>query len=98
MAGFVNIINKGEVPVYWKNKSQYTLKYDDSCYMGLAQAYDLSVKKNGEVIVVGYEQSCKKDELGDYEMKATYWINKKLNYLPCDSCVTSEASSIQVVK
>ena len=59
---------------------------------------NLWVKKNGKVIVVGYEQSCKKDELGDFEMKATYWINKKRNYLPCDSCVTSEASSIQVVK
>jgi len=101
MAGTVNVINAGDVPVYWKNKVQHELEAEfdlKKCDYCKATPNDISVVKN-DVIAVGdyYDES---DFVDNYytngENKAALWVNKKLFKL-CECCGSSSAKSVVVM-
>ena len=101
MAGAVNVINAGDVPVYWKNKVQHELEAEfnlKKCDYCKATPIDISVVKN-DVIAVGdyYDES---DFVDNYytngENKAALWVNKKLFKL-CECCGSSSAKSLVVM-
>ena len=86
MAGAVNVINAGDVPVYWKNKVQHELPVEfnlNTCDYCKAEPNDISLL-DGNVLVVGdyYDANDKVDSYYTHgEKKAVYWLDKKLHIL-----------------
>ena len=101
MAGSVNVINAGDVPVYWKNKTQHELQVDfdlETCDYCKVEPKDISLV-NGSVIVVGdyYDEKDKVDSYFSHgERKAVYWLDKKLHIL-YESCGSSFATAVVVM-
>ena len=101
MAGTVNVINAGDVPVYWKNKVQHELPVEfnlETCDYCRTEPNDIAVL-DGKVLVVGDYHD--RNEFVDYtytngEDKAVYWLNKKLHKL-CESCGSSYAVAVVVM-
>ena len=101
MAGVVNVINAGDVPVYWKNKTQNELPVEfnlETCDRCKAEPNDISLVNGNEIIVGDYYE--KKDKVDSYfshgEKKAVYWLDKKLHIL-CESCGSSYAVAVVVM-
>jgi hypothetical protein len=101
MAGTVNVINAGEVPVYWKEKTQHELPVEfdlNTCDYCKAEPNDISLL-DGNVLVVGdyYDEKDKVDSSFSHgEDKAVYWLDKKLHIL-CESCGSSYAVAVVVM-
>ena len=101
MAGVVNVINAGNVPVYWKNKVQHELPVEfdlNTCDYCNADPTDISLL-DGKVLVVGdyYDANDKVDSYYTHgENKAVYWLDKKLHIL-CESCGSSYAVAVVVM-
>ena len=101
MAGVVNVINAGEVPVYWKNQTQHELPVEfdlNTCDYCKAEPNDISLL-DGKVLVVGnyYDANDKVDSYYTHgEKKAVYWLDKKLHIL-CESCGSSYAVAVVVM-
>jgi len=101
MAGTVNVINAGEVPVYWKNQTQHELPVEfdlNTCDYCKAEPNDISLL-DGKVLVVGnyYDANDKVDSYYTHgEKKAVYWLDKKLHIL-CESCGSSYAVAVVVM-
>ena len=101
MAGTVNVINAGEVPVYWKEKTQHELPVEfnlNTCDYCRTEPNDIAVL-DGKVLVVGDYHD--RNEFADYtytngEDKAVYWLDKKLHIL-CESCGSSYAVAVVVM-
>ena len=101
MAGTVNVINAGEVPVYWKEKTQHELPVEfnlNTCDYCRTEPNDIAVL-DGKVLVVGDYHD--RNEFVDYtytngEDKAVYWLDKKLHIL-CESCGSSYAVAVVVM-
>jgi hypothetical protein len=101
MAGTVNVINAGDVPVYWKNKVQHELPVEfdlNTCDYCRTEPNDIAVL-DGKVLVVGDYHD--RNEFVDYtytngEDKAVYWLDKKLHIL-CESCGSSYAVAVVVM-
>jgi len=98
MAGAVNVNNVGDVPVYWKGKTQnelpveFNLKTCDYCK---ADTTDISLL-DSKPLVVGnyYDANTKVDSYETHgENKAVYWLDKKLHKL-CECCGTSRAVAV----
>ena len=67
MAGVVNVINAGDVPVYWKNKTQNELPVEfnlETCDRCKAEPNDISLVDGNEIIVGDYYD--KKDKVDSY--------------------------------
>ena len=101
MAGVVNVINAGDVPVYWKNKTQNELPVEfnlETCDRCKAEPNDISLVNGNEIIVGDYYDE--KDKVDSYfshgEKKAVYWLDKKLHIL-CESCGSSYAVAVVVM-
>ena len=93
MAGVVNVINAGEVPVYWKNQTQHELPVEfdlNTCDYCKAEPNDISLL-DGKVLVVGNYY-----DANDGERNAVYWLDKKLQKL-CESCGSSYAVAVVVM-
>ncbi len=101
MAGVVNVINAGDVPVYWKTKVQHELPVEfdlNTCDYCKADPTDISLL-DGKVLVVGdyYDANTKVDSYYTHgEKKAVYWLDKKLHKL-CESCGSSYAVAVVVM-
>ena len=101
MAGVVNVINAGEVPVYWKNQTQHELPVEfdlNTCDYCKAEPNDISLL-DGKVLVVGnyYDANDKVDSNYTHgEKKAVYWLDKKLHIL-YESCGSSYAVAVVVM-
>ena len=101
MAGVVNVINAGDVPVYWKTQTQYELQVEfnfETCDRCKAEPNDISLL-DGNVLVVGdyYDANDKVDSYYTHgEKKAVYWLDKKLHIL-CESCGSSYAVAVVVM-
>ena len=101
MAGVVNVTNAGEVPVYWKGKTQHELPVEfdlNTCDYCKAEPNDISLL-DGKVLVVGdyYDANDKVDSYYTHgEEKAVYWLDKKLHIL-CESCGSSYAVAVVVM-
>ena len=101
MAGVVNVINAGEVPVYWKNQTQHELPVEfdlNTCDYCKAEPNDISLL-DGKVLKVGdyYDANDKVDSYYTHgEKKAVYWLDKKLHIL-CESCGSSYAVAVVVM-
>ena len=101
MAGTVNVINAGDVPVYWKGKVQHELPVEfnlETCHYCTGEPKDIALYQ-GKVLVVGDYHD--RNEFVDYtytngEAKAVYWIDKKLQKL-CESCGSSYAVAVVVM-
>ena len=101
MAGTVNVINAGDVPVYWKGKVQHELPVEfnlNTCDYCTVEPKDIALYQ-GSVLVVGDYHD--RNEFVDYtytngEDKAVYWLNKKLHKL-CESCGSSYAVAVVVM-
>ena len=101
MAGTVNVINAGDVPVSWKNKVQHELPVEfdlNTCDYCRTEPNDIAVL-DGKVLVVGDYHD--RNEFVDYtytngEDKAVYWLDKKLHIL-CESCGSSYAVAVVVM-
>ena len=101
MAGTVNVINAGEVPVYWKEKTQHELPVEfnlNTCDYCRTEPNDIAVL-DGKVLVVGDYHD--RNEFVDYtytngEDKAVYWLDKKLHKL-CPGCGSSYAVAVVVM-
>jgi hypothetical protein len=101
MAGTVNVINAGEVPVYWKEQTQHELPVEfnlNTCDYCRTEPNDIAVL-DGKVLVVGDYHD--RNEFVDYtytngEDKAVYWLDKKLHIL-CESCGSSYAVAVVVM-
>jgi len=102
MAGVVNVINAGEVPVYWKNQTQHELPVEfnlNTCDYCKAEPNDISLL-DGKVLVVGnyYDANDKVDSSFTHgEKKAVYWLDQKLHIL-CESCGSSYAVAVVVME
>lgn len=102
MAGVVNVINAGDVPVYWKGKTQHELPVEfnlNTCDYCRVETNDISLYE-GKVLVVGDYHD--RNEFVDYtytngEDKAVYWLDKKLHKL-CLGCGSSYAVSVVVME
>ena len=100
MAGTVNVINAGDVPVYWKGKVQHELPVEfnlETCHYCTVEPKDIALY-HGSVLVVGDYHD--RNEFVDYtytngEAKAVYWFDKKLQKL-CESCGSSYAVAVVV--
>ena len=98
MAGVVNVINAGDVPVYWKAKTQHELQLEfnlNTCDYCRAEPKDI-VLYEGKVLVVGdyYDRNDFVDSTStNGEDKAVYWLDKKLNKL-CIECASSYAAAV----
>ena len=98
MAGVVNVINAGDVPVYWKGKVQHELPVEfnlNTCHYCTVQPNDITLYE-GKVLVVGDYHD--RNEFVDYsytngEAKAVYWLDKKL-YTLCPGCGSSYAVAV----
>ncbi len=101
MAGVVNLMNAGDVPVYWKGKIQHELPVEfnlNTCDYCKADPTDISLL-DGKVLVVGdyYDEKDKVDNYFSHgEDKAVYWLDKKLHIL-CESCGSSYAVAVVVM-
>ena len=81
MAGTVNVINAGDVPVYWKGKVQHELPVEfnlETCHYCTVEPKDIAIYQ-GKVLVVGDYHD--RNEFVDYtytngEAKAVYWLDK----------------------
>ena len=101
MAGTVNVINAGDVPVYWKGKTQHELPVEfnlKTCDYCTVEPKDIALL-DGKVLVVGDYHD--RNEFVDYtytngEAKAVYWLDKKLHKL-CESCGSSYAVAVLVM-
>ena len=100
MAGVVNVINAGDVPVYWKNKVQHELPVEfdlNTCDYCKADPTDISLLDD-KVLVVG-DYYNEEDFVDGYrsngEDKAVYWMNNKLHKL-CECCGSSSAVAVVV--
>ena len=101
MAGTVNVINAGDVPVYWKGKVQHELPVEfnlNTCDYCRVEPKDIALYQ-GSVLVVGDYHD--RNEFVDYtytngEAKAVYWLDKKLQKL-CESCGSSYAVAVVVM-
>ena len=101
MAGTVNVINAGDVPVYWKGKVQHELPVEfnlETCHYCTVEPKDIALYQ-GKVLVVGDYHD--RNEFVDYtytngEAKAVYWLDKKLHKL-CESCGSSYAVAVLVM-
>ena len=101
MAGTVNVINAGDVPVYWKGKVQHELPVEfnlETCHYCTVEPKDIALYQ-GKVLVVGDYHD--RNEFVDYtytngEAKAVYWLDKKLQKL-CESCGSSYAVAVVVM-
>ena len=101
MAGTVNVINAGDVPVYWKGKVQHELRVEfnlETCHYCTVEPKDIALYQ-GKVLVVGDYHD--RNEFVDYtytngEAKALYWLDKKLQKL-CESCGSSYAVAVVVM-
>jgi len=101
MAGTVNVINAGDVPVYWKGKTQHELPVEfnlETCDYCRTEPNDIAVL-DGKVLVVGDYHD--RNEFVDYtytngEDKAVYWLDKKLHKL-CPGCGSSYAVAVVVM-
>ena len=101
MAGTVNVINAGDVPVYWKGKVQHELPVEfnlETCHYCTVEPKDIALYQ-GKVLVVGDYHD--RNEFVDYtytngEAKAVYWRDKKLQKL-CESCGSSYAVAVVVM-
>ena len=101
MAGTVNVINAGDVPVYWKNKVQHELPVEfnlKTCDYCRTEPKDIALL-DGKVLVVGDYHD--RNEFVDYtytngEAKAVYWLDKKLHKL-CPDCGSSYAVAVVVM-
>ena len=101
MAGTVNVINAGDVPVYWKGKTQHELPVEfnlNTCDYCTVEPKDIALYQ-GKVLVVGDYHD--RNEFVDYtytngEAKAVYWLDKKLHKL-CPGCGSSYAVAVVVM-
>ena len=101
MAGTVNVINAGDVPVYWKGKVQHELPVEfnlETCDYCTVEPKDIALYQ-GKVLVVGDYHD--RNEFVDYtytngEAKAVFWLDKKLQKL-CESCGSSYAVAVVVM-
>ena len=101
MAGTVNVINAGDVPVYWKGKVQHELPVEfnlETCDYCTVEPKDIALYQ-GSVLVVGDYHD--RNEFVDYtytngEAKAVYWLDKKLQIL-CSDCGSSYAVAVVVL-
>ena len=101
MAGTVNVINAGDVPVYWKGKVQHELPVEfnlNTCDYCTVEPKDIALYQ-GSVLVVGDYHD--RNEFVDYtytngEAKAVFWLDKKLQKL-CESCGSSYAVAVVVM-
>ena len=101
MAGTVNVINAGDVPVYWKGKVQHELPVEfnlETCHYCTVEPKDIALYQ-GKVLVVGDYHD--RNEFVDYtytngEAKAVFWLDKKLQKL-CESCGSSYAVAVVVM-
>ena len=101
MAGTVNVINAGDVPVYWKGKVQHELPVEfnlETCHYCTVEPKDIALYQ-GKVLVVGDYHD--RNEFVDYtytngEAKAVFWLDKKLQKL-CESCGSSYAVGVVVM-
>ena len=101
MAGTVNVINAGDVPVYWKGKVQHELPVEfnlETCDYCTVEPKDIALYQ-GKVLVVGDYHN--RNEFVDYtytngEAKAVFWLDKKLQKL-CESCGSSYAVAVVVM-
>ena len=101
MTGTVNVINAGDVPVYWKGKVQHELPVEfnlETCHYCTVEPKDIALYQ-GKVLVVGDYHD--RNEFVDYtytngEAKAVYWLDKKLHKL-CESCGSSYAVAVLVM-
>ncbi len=88
MAGAVNVINAGDVPVYWKNKVQHELPVEfdlNTCDYCKADPTDISLLDSKPLVVGDYynEKDFVDKNRTNGETKAVYWHNKKFNK-PCE--------------
>ena len=98
MAGVVNVINAGDVPVYWKGKVQHELPVEfnlETCDYCRSEPKDI-VLNEGKVIVVGDYHD--RNLFVDYtytngEDQAVYWLDKNLHKL-CPGCGSSYAVAV----
>ena len=98
MAGAVNVINVGDVPVYWKGKTQHELPVEfnlKTCDYCIADTTDISLL-DSKPLVVGnyYDANAKVDNYETHgENKAVFWLDKKLHKL-CECCGESWAVAV----
>mgnify|MGYP001376632647 CR=1 FL=1 len=98
MAGAVNVINAGDVPVYWKGKTQHELPVEfnlKTCDYCKADPTDISLL-DSKPLVVGnyYDANAKVDNYETHgENKAVFWLDKKLHKL-CECCGESWAVAV----
>ena len=98
MAGSVNVINAGDVPVYWKNKVQHELPLEfdlKTCDYCTVAPTDISLLDSKALVVGDYynEKDFVDRNRTNGETKAVYWHDKKLHKL-CECCGSSDAVAI----
>ena len=98
MAGAVNVVNAGDVPVYWKGKTQHELPVEfdlNTCDYCKADPTDISLLDSKPLVVGDYynEKDFVDENRTNGETKAVYWHNKKLHKL-CECCGTSRAIAV----
>ena len=98
MAGAVNVVNAGDVPVYWKKKTQHELPVEfnlETCDYCKADPTDISLLDSKALVVGDYynEKDFVDENRTNGETKAVYWHNKKLHKL-CECCGTSRAIAV----
>jgi len=98
MAGAVNVVNAGDVPVYWKGKTQHELPVEfdlKTCDYCKADPTDISLLDSKPLVVGDYynEKDFVDENRTNGETKAVYWHNKKLHKL-CECCGTSRAIAV----
>ena len=98
MAGSVNVINAGNVPVYWKKKTQHELPVEfnlETCDYCKADPTDISLLDSKALVVGDYynEKDFVDENRTNGETKAVYWHDKKLHKL-CECCGTSRAIAV----
>ena len=102
MAGVVNVINAGDVPVYWKGKVQHELPVEfnlETCDYCRTEPKDI-VLDEGKVLVVGDYHD--RNLFVDYtytngEDQAVYWLDKNLHKL-CPGCGSSYAVALVLLE
>ena len=101
MAGTVNVINTGNVPVYWEKQIQHDLPVEfdlNTCDYCKAEPNDISLLDDSVLVVGNYYDA--NDKVDSYythgEKKAVYWLDKKLHIL-CESCGSSYSVAVVVM-
>ena len=102
MAGVVNVINAGDVPVYWKGKVQHELPVEfnlETCDYCRSEPKDI-VLNEGKVLVIGDYHD--RNLFVDYtytngEDQAVYWLDKNLHKL-CPGCGSSYAVAVVLME